>query len=85
MDYESFMQATRLSLVTSAIALMVRDRMNEGRGAPTKEDMARYIEEAEGIVELYEEALDGILMQIAIREREEVLAEIRVKLKGEKP
>ena len=61
MEYEDFRQTTRLALATSFIALQAHQKMIEGRGAPTEADMLAYIDEAEGLTELYDEAIEKII------------------------
>jgi hypothetical protein len=50
---ERIMNTVRTTpLYGAMIANQVRDHMKEGRGAPTEEDMKRFIEEALAICEL---------------------------------
>lgn len=49
----------RAALVGASIANMAHDHRRAGRGAPDVEDMKRFIEEAEAIAALYDEAQKG--------------------------
>ena len=43
-------------IAAASIAQQCHDKINSGAGAPDKEDMRRFTEEAEAIAELWEEA-----------------------------
>ena len=48
--------AIRTSLIGTMIANQVTDHMRLGKGAPDKETMARFAEEAAAVADLWEEA-----------------------------
>jgi hypothetical protein len=48
--------AIRTSLIGTMIANQVTDHMRQGKGAPDKETMARFAEEAAAVADLWEEA-----------------------------
>jgi len=48
--------AIRTSLIGTMIANQVTDHMRQGKGAPDKETMARFAEEAAAVADLWEES-----------------------------
>jgi hypothetical protein len=55
-DVDDWVFAIRTTIIGTMIANQVFDYMNRGRGAPDKETMARFAEEAAAVADLWEEA-----------------------------
>ena len=55
--YERHVHRMKCMIAAASIARQCHDKINSGAGAPTVEDMKRYIEEAEATAELWEEAI----------------------------
>lgn len=55
MKHEDWKMHMRIGIMSSTIALMVREHFKAGKGAPSPEDMERFKEEAGAVAELWEE------------------------------
>jgi len=55
-NFDERVLLVRTSIIGGMIANQVFDYMNRGRGAPDKETMARFAEEAAAVADLWEEA-----------------------------
>ena len=55
-NFDDWVFAIRTSIIGSTIANQVTDHMRQGKGAPDKETMARFAEEAAAVADLWEEA-----------------------------
>lgn len=57
MDLESFQQARFLAVYGASVALQAQRKFDDGRGAPTQEDVKRYVEEATTLANMAAEAV----------------------------
>jgi hypothetical protein len=55
-DFDFWRHSLRASIIGASIARQAHDKMSEGRGAPGAEDMRRYMEEANALADLWDEA-----------------------------